>query len=135
MFSIKNREDLDELNELILLENQANEIRLQDKLGKQNFHENIKKCLKQLLKKNENTSEDSTKTMMLTSKENNKALENSNEKLLEIMNDRGIVASYLLSPLSKISNPEHTSQFTLVKDPSSNRAKDNLIKKTTPVTL
>ena len=33
------------------------------------------------------------------------------------MIDRGIKASYLMSPLSKITNPEHTSQFKLMKNP------------------
>ena len=51
------------------------------------------------------------------------------------MNDRGIIESYLLSPLSKITKPEHTSQFKLVKDPSSNRVNDLLMNKTIPVTL
>ena len=62
-----------------------------------------------------NTSEDLTKTMMLTSKENKIALEILNHKTLEIINDRSILASYLLSPLSKITNPERTSQFNLLK--------------------
>ena len=31
------------------------------------------------------------------------------------MNDRGILASFLMSPLSKITNPENTIQFKLVK--------------------
>ena len=51
------------------------------------------------------------------------------------MNDRGIIASYLLSPLAKIFNPENTSQFKLVKDPSSNRVSDLKINKTIPITL
>ena len=46
---------------------------------------------------------------------NNQALENLNDKLLDIMNDRVIIASYLSSPLSKITTPENTSQFKLVK--------------------
>ena len=49
LYSIENRNDLENLNGLTLLENQVKELRLQDKLGKQNFHENIKKYLKQLL--------------------------------------------------------------------------------------
>ena len=53
------------------------------------------------------------------SKENNKAVSNLNEKLLEIMNDRGILASLLLSPLSKITNLEHSSHFKLVEDSNS----------------
>ena len=53
--------------------------------------------------------------MMETSIKNNNALENLNDKLLEISNDRGIIASCLFSPLSKIIRPEHTSQFKLKK--------------------
>ena len=39
---IKNREKSEQLEELVLLNNQLDEIRLQVKLGKQNFHENTK---------------------------------------------------------------------------------------------
>ena len=51
------------------------------------------------------------------------------------MNDRGIIASFLLSPLSKITNLENTSQFKLVKDYTSKRVNDLLIHNTIPVTL
>ena len=51
------------------------------------------------------------------------------------MNDRGILASYLMSLLSKITNPENTSQFKLVKDPSSNRVNDLKIHNSIPITL
>ena len=51
------------------------------------------------------------------------------------MNDRGILASYLVSRLSKITNPENTSQFKLVKDHNSNRVNDFLIKNTIPIIL
>ena len=44
-YSIQNREDLEILNQLVSLNNQVEEIRLQDKLGKQNFQENIKKFI------------------------------------------------------------------------------------------
>ena len=54
--------------------------------------------------------------MMLTSEENNKAVENLNGKILEITNDRGMIASKLLSPLSKNTNLEITIQFLLVKN-------------------
>ena len=53
-----------------------------------------------------NTSEDLTRTMMLTCKENNKTIEILNKNLLEIIDDRVILAYYLMSPLSKITNPE-----------------------------
>ena len=83
----------------------------------------------------EDFSKDITKTITETSIENNKSLSNVNNKLLEIMNDRGILASYLLSPLSKITNVEKTSQFKLVKDPQSSRFNDLLIEKTKPGTI
>ena len=65
---------------------------------------------------------------------NNQAIENLNNKLLEIMIDRGIIASYLLS-LAKITNPENSTQFKLVKDSSSNRVNDLLIHNSIPITL
>ena len=43
LFPIKDREDLEELNELVSLQDQIKAVRLQDKLGKQSFHENLKK--------------------------------------------------------------------------------------------
>ena len=51
------------------------------------------------------------------------------------MNDRGTLATYLMSPLSKITNLENSSQFKIVKDHNSNRVKDLLIKNTIPITL
>ena len=76
-------------------------VRSQDKLGKQNFLEDKKKVIEPVTKTIKDVSEGVTKTMMIAPIENNLALENLNNKLLEIMNDRGILASYLLSPLSK----------------------------------
>ena len=104
-------------------------------MGKQNFHENTKKVFEPVTDTNKKTSEDLIKTMMLTSKENSKALQILNVKVLEIMNVRGMKASYLLSLLSKITNPEHTSQYKLVKDPNSERVIDLLINKTVPIIL
>ena len=53
----------------------------------------MKKVFEPVTKSLEKTSQDITKTLTETSKENNLALENLNTKLLEIMNDRGILAS------------------------------------------
>ena len=49
------------------------------------------------------------------------------------MNDRGLIASYLMSPLSEITNPENTSQFKLVKYSTSNRFIAFLIHNTKPI--
>ena len=135
MFAIKTREDLEHLEDLASLQNQVGEVRLQDKLGKQNFHENLKKVFEPVTDIIKNTSENITKTMMLTSKENNKTKEDLNEKFLEIVNDRGIIASYLLSPSSKITNPHFTSQFKLIKVHNSVRVNDLLIHNKIPGTL
>ena len=135
LFAINNREDLDKLEELASLQDQVKVVRLQEKLGKQNFHEDMKKVFEPVTKSLENTSENLTKAITESSKENNLALEKLNNKLLEIMNDRGMLATYLMSPLSKITNPENTSQFKLVKDPSSNRVNDLNINNSIPITL
>ena len=135
LYSIKDREDLENLEGLVSLENQVKVVKLQDKLGKQNFHEDMKKVFEPVTKSLESTSQDITKTITETSIKNNQAIENLNNKLLEIMNDRGILASYLMSPLSMIPNPENTTQFKLVKDSNSNRVNDLKINNSIPITL
>ena len=131
-FAIKIREGLEILEELTSLQNQ---VKSQDKPGKQNFHENIRKVLETFTDTIKNTAENWRKTLISTSKKNNKALENLNNKILEIMNDRGTIASYLMSPLSETTDPENTSQFKLVKDHNSNRVNDLLLYNSTPITL
>ena len=135
LYSIKNREDLENLNELVSLQDQVKTVRLQDKLGKQNFHEDMKKVFEPITKSLENTSQYITKTITETSVKNNQAIENLDNKLLEIMNDRGIIASYLLSPLAKIFNPENSTQFKLINDSTSDRVNDLKINNSIPITL
>ena len=60
-------------------------------------------------------SENLTKTITEPSFKKKEAFDSLNDEILEIMNDRGIIASYLMSPLSKITNPENTTQFKLKK--------------------
>ena len=95
----------------------------------------MKKVFEPVTKSLENTSENLTKAITETSIKNNLAIENIKNILLEIMNDRGILAFYLMSPLSRITNPENSSQFRLVKDPISNRVNDLLMKNKVPITL
>ena len=45
LYSIKKVEDIKHLSELVTLQDQVNAVKLQDKLGKQNFHEDMKKSL------------------------------------------------------------------------------------------
>ena len=44
LYPIKNVEALQKLNELVSLESQVKAMRLHDRLGEQNFHENIEKA-------------------------------------------------------------------------------------------
>ena len=67
LYSIKDREYLENVEELVSLESEVTAVRLQDKLGKQNFHEDMKKVFKPVTKSLENTSQDITKTITETS--------------------------------------------------------------------
>ena len=135
LFAINNREDLDKLEELASLQDEVKVVRLQDRLCKQDFHDNMGKAFEPVTKSLKNTSENLPKAITESSIKNNQAIENLNNKLLEIMNDRGILASYLMSPLSKLTNPENSSQFKLVKDSRSNRVNDLKIHNSIPITL
>ena len=64
--SNKDREDLQNLEELNSLEGQVKAVRLQHKLGKQNFHEDMKKLFELVTKSIENTSQDISKTLTET---------------------------------------------------------------------
>ena len=135
LYSIKNVEDLQKLNELVSLQNQVNEVRLQDRLGEQNYHEDSKKLFKPMTDAIKNTSESITKTLTESSINNNKAIENLNEKILELMDEKGMIAPYLVSSLSNVFNLENKSQFRLRKDPNSIKINDFLIHRGIPVTL
>ena len=95
----------------------------------------MKRVIEPVTKSFENTSQGITKNITETSIKHNQAIENLNNKLLEIMNDRCILASYLMCPLSKISNAENSTQFRQVKYSNSNRVHDLLINNTIPITL
>ena len=95
----------------------------------------MKKVFEPVTKSLENTTENLTKAITESSTKNNQAIENLNNKLLEIKNDRGILATYLMSRISKITNPEKTSQVRLEKDHNSNRVDDLLMKNKPPITL
>ena len=69
---------------LVSLNKQVDELGLQDKLGGWTFHENLKKIFELVINTFKNTSENLTKTFTETSIKHNQALENLNDKLLEI---------------------------------------------------
>ena len=81
LYSIKNVEDLQKLDEAVSLQNQVIEVRLQDRLGAQNYLEDSKKIFKPMTDAKKTTSENITKTLTENSNNNNKAIENLNEKI------------------------------------------------------
>ena len=136
MFPIRNVEDLQNLNEAVSLQNQVKVVRLQDKLGKQNFHEDLTEVLFEPLANTiKKTSENKANIITETSNKNNKAISDLNEKILELMNDKGMIAPYLASSLVNLFKPENKSQFRLRKDPNSTKMNDFLIHGNIPVTL
>ena len=91
LFTINNRQDLENLNGLASLQDQVKAVRIQDKLGKQNFYEDMKKVFEPMTDAIKNTSENITKTISETYNKNNRAIENLKEKILELMNNKGSI--------------------------------------------
>ena len=67
----------------------------------------MKKVFEPVTKSLEITSENITKTLTENSINNNKAIENLNEKVLELMNNNGLIAPYLASSLVNLFKPEN----------------------------
>ena len=84
MFPIRNVEDLRNLNQAVSLQNQVKVVRLQDKLDKQNFHEDITEVFEPLTNTLKKTSENITKTITESSINNNKAISDLNKKKFRI---------------------------------------------------
>ena len=135
LFPIRNVEDLQNLNEAVSLQNQAKFVRLQDKLGNQNFHEDVTKVFEPLTDTLKKTSENITKSITENSIKNNKAIENLNDKILELMNDKGKIAPFLASSLVEVFKSDNKSQFRLREDPDSTEINDFLIHGNIPVTI
>ena len=131
MFPIRNEEGLQKLNEAVSVQNQVKIVRLQDNLGKQNFHEDMTEVFEPITK----SLEIIAKTITENSINNNKAIENLNEKILELINEKGLIAPYLASSLVNLFKPENKSQFRLRKDHNSTKMNDFLIHGGIPVTL
>ena len=76
LYSIKNRENLEKLNELVSLETKVKAIRLRDKLDKQNYHYDAANLYEPLTDTIKDTSRNITKTITETSTMNSTAREN-----------------------------------------------------------
>ena len=80
-------------------------------------------------------SEKTTKTLTENSINHNKAIENLNEKVFELMYDKGLIAPYLASSLVEVFKSDNKSQFKLRKDPNSTKMNDFSIHGQIPITL
>ena len=117
VFPIRNVEDLQKLDEAVSLQNQVYEVRLKDKLGEQIYHEDAKMFFKPITDAIKDTSENLTKNIRENSIKNNKAIKNINERILELMDDKGLIAPYLASSLVNLFTPENKSHFRFKKTP------------------
>ena len=102
---------MEKLEELDSLQNQVKALRLQHNLGKQNFHEDMKKLYEALTDTIKNTSENVTKTISETSIKNNKAISDIKKKIIEVMNEKGVIAPYLASSLINLFKPENKNNL------------------------
>ena len=91
----------------------------------------MKKVFEPVTKTLESTPQDITKTITETSIKNNQAIENLNEKVLESMNDKGLIDSSLIDVIKS----DNKGQFRLSKDPNSTKTNDFLINEKVPVSI
>ena len=135
LYSIKNREDLEKLEELVSLQSQVKAMGLQDKLGEQNYHHETEKLCEPVVDIIKNTFEKITKTLTENSVNINEVIENLNEKKLELINDKGLIATYLAFSLVMLLQPENKSQIKLIKNHKSTNMNDFSMNGGIPVTL
>ena len=95
----------------------------------------MKEVFEPITKSLENNSENITKTIIETSNKNNKAISDLNEKVLELIDEKGLIAPYLASSFVNLFKTENKSQFRLRKDPNSNKMNNFLIHGSIPITL
>ena len=91
---------MEKLEELASIWNQVDELLLPDKNGKQNFHGKFENLLEPMTESNKHVSQDISSFITETSFKNNQAISDLNEKVLELMNDKGMIAPFLVSSKS-----------------------------------
>ena len=97
-------------------QNQVKGLKLQEKLGQQNFHYDMKKVFESVAGTVKNVSEEVKEAKTETAKGSKKTFTDLNEKDYELVKDKGIIHSQLATPLLILVAPENKSQFKLFKD-------------------
>ena len=95
LYSNKNREDLENLEELASLQKSSRRFTFTRETGEIKLSWENEKTFEPFTDTIKDTSRCISKTITETCIKNNKALKKLNDKVSEIMNDRGIIASYL----------------------------------------
>ena len=107
LYSIKNGDDLENLNHLVSLRSQVKALRLQDKLGKRNFEEDMKKIFEPITDTVKLTAEETIGAVKGTTKATELREEETNKAINEIKNLIKFTADFelrLLEPLSEVAN-------------------------------
>ena len=128
--SIKNRDDLKDLEELADIRSKANQVRLDEKLGRQGFHFDTK----ELFEPTSKAVTDTIGKLLEETKSNSKAVweldeSNINVKGLELMNGNGLIDSSLIRPIIKRLVVTNESQFRFYDDLDSDNWKDYVMKR------
>ena len=107
---------MEKLIELVSLQDQVKCLRLQDKLGKQNFHGDMKKVfelitdyVKQTAQETIGAPEDTARATELKGEETNNAINKMGDSIKYAIN----FDLRLTEPLSEVANSKITSQFRL----------------------
>ena len=66
---------------------------------------------------------------------NNKAPEDLNQKVSDLMHDKGLIDLYLTSSLVNLFTSENKCQYILLRDPNSTRMNDFMMDRIIPVTI
>ena len=132
---MKNKKELKDPEELNDLQSNVKQVRLVEKIGKQDYHHDIKEIFEPIIK----TLKDRSQKVLEETKSITKAtanLDKSNKyiKTLESKNKNEVIHSSLIRPIAKLLVPKNKSQFRLLDDPDSvnwndykmNREKDTL---------
>ena len=110
--SIKNKDDLKDLEEFKDLQAKVKQVRLFEKLGKQCFHYDVKELYEPIKK----TLGDTSQKLLEETKSNTKAIENLDElnkyvETLDLKYKNEVLHSSLIKPIAKLLVPKDKSQF------------------------
>ena len=93
---------MEKIQQLDSLQSLSKAVRLQDKLCKRRFHEDMKKLYEPMTDIVKDGPEDITKTKNETSINNSKGISDLNENVLDLFHYKGMIAPYLTASLVNI---------------------------------